>query len=182
MQLSGRVDFYVLLFGVVYATSRWSRQRNSIKLCANLGKSAMETPAMIRQAFREESMRRTRKVQTHRDRKRRDRWRAKSRACSSFSFISRRSVTNGTSVPQTAVMFHGDCMKLCEHFAPNFENSRELAVAPRQRTVSHFPFHQEIFDRNQHGCRPPPSLHYSVSRLKIKLKGRHFDTTEVMEA
>jgi hypothetical protein len=39
-----------------------------------------------------------------------------------------------------------------------------------------------IFYQNQHGCRPPPSLHYSVSRLKIKLKGRHFDTTEVMEA
>jgi hypothetical protein len=38
-----------------------------------------------------------------------------------------------------------------------------------------------IFYQNQHGCRPLPSLHYSVSRLKIKLKGRHFDTIQVMQ-
>jgi hypothetical protein len=43
------------------------------------------------------------------------------------------------------------------------------------------PFSPENFDQKQHECRPPTLL-YSVSRLKIKLKDRHFDTTDVIEA
>jgi hypothetical protein len=38
------------------AILQWIRQRNSIKLCANVGKSVRQTLAMIRQAFGEESM------------------------------------------------------------------------------------------------------------------------------
>jgi hypothetical protein len=60
--------------------------------------------------------------------------------------------------------------------------ANELAVASRQRTVSHLLFPKGTFDQNQHDCRPPPSLFFSVPRLKIKLEGRHFDTVEVMEA
>jgi hypothetical protein len=57
-----------------------------------------------------------------------------------------------------------------------------MTVASRQRTVSHFHFHQGIFDQKQHGCRVPPTLLFFVSRLKLKLKGRHFDTIELIEA
>jgi hypothetical protein len=47
----------------------------------------------------------------------------------------------------------------------------ELAIKSRQRTVSH---HIAV------ASHPP---YFSPNfRLKTKLKGRHFDTTEVMEA
>jgi hypothetical protein len=58
----------------------------------------------------------------------------------------------------------------------------ELAIATRQRTMSCFLFHQGIFVQKQHDRRPPPTLLFSVSQLKIELKGLHFDTSEVIEA
>jgi hypothetical protein len=60
--------------------------------------------------------------------------------------------------------------------------TKELDDASRQRTVSHFLFHKEIFTQKKNMTvviHPPFSL---FPRLKIKPKGRHFDTTEVIEA
>jgi hypothetical protein len=60
--------------------------------------------------------------------------------------------------------------------------TKELAFALRQRTISHFIFRQRIFDHNYHDCAHHPPYFSVFPRLKIKLKGRQFDTAEVMEA
>jgi hypothetical protein len=62
-QLGGCADFYVLLFESCNwpdSTSQWIRQRVCITFCTNIGKGVTETLPMIRQAFGEESLNRTR--------------------------------------------------------------------------------------------------------------------------
>jgi hypothetical protein len=66
--------------------------------------------------------------------------------------------------------------------SPRTLATKELAAASRQRTVSHFPSHHGVSDQTQHDCRPHSPYFSLLPRLKIKLKGRHFDTIEVMEA
>jgi hypothetical protein len=95
---------YILLFGVVYLT--WCDfamdPTASVHQILFKSRSATETLTMIRQAFGEERMSRTRVFEWHDrfrpDRKRRDRWRAKSRACSSFSLTSRGLFTKNSSL------------------------------------------------------------------------------------
>jgi hypothetical protein len=122
-----------------------------ITFCANLAKRATETLAMIRQAFGKESMSRTRKVQTRRDRKRQDRWRAKSRACYSFSLTS--SITSQRFCPgsQFRILlwrFAATAWK-CEKTSPRTLETKELALASRERTIAHFLFHQAILYQEQ---------------------------------
>jgi hypothetical protein len=69
-------------------------------------------------------------------------------------------------------------MKMCE----DLTRSKELAVTLQQRTVSRFLFHQGIFGQKQRDCHPHPPYFCFFLQLKIKLKGRHFDTNEVIEA
>jgi hypothetical protein len=69
----------------------------------------------------------------------------------------------------------------CAKTSPRTLATKELAVASRQRTVSHFHFHQRIVDQTNMTIAPPPCFALLV-RLKTKLKGRRFDTIEVMEA
>jgi hypothetical protein len=63
--------------------------------------------------------------------------------------------------------------------------TNELAVLSQQLAVSYFLLHHalNLFYQKQHDCRPPPILLFSLSSIeKKKLKGRHFDTTELIEA
>jgi hypothetical protein len=70
-------------------------------------------------------------VQTHRDRKRRDRWIAKSRAKSMLiiffarEFVMKNSSWQGKhSLAHTTVKLYGDCVKMCEEFTPKFRDKR----------------------------------------------------------
>jgi hypothetical protein len=60
--------------------------------------------------------------------------------------------------------------------------TNELTVATRQRSVSHFLFDQGIFTKNNTTVVPHPPYISLFPRLKIKLKGHHFDTIEEIEA
>jgi hypothetical protein len=51
-------------------------------------------------------------------------------------FIKDSSWQAKQSSPHTTVTFHDGCVKMCEDFTPNF-GYKKLAVALRQRTVSH---------------------------------------------
>jgi hypothetical protein len=70
------------------------------------------------------------KVQTYLDRKRRDKWEAKPRACLLFSLTSRGLLTKNSSpqakqsIQRTTVTFYGGCVKMCKDFAPNFGYKR----------------------------------------------------------
>jgi hypothetical protein len=57
---------------------------------------------------------------------------------------------------------------------------QKIAAASRQLTVSHFLYHQGFFTKNN--MTSPHTLLLSVSSIEDKLKGRHFETNEVIEA
>jgi hypothetical protein len=61
---------------------------------------------------------------------------------------------------------------------------QKLAVALRQRTVSHFLFHQGIFSQKKENMTVVSHLPYFslCPQLNMKLYGRHSDTAEVIKA
>jgi hypothetical protein len=61
--------------------------------------------------------------------------------------------------------------------SPQTLTTKEMAVATQQRTISPQNFYQE-----QHDCHCPPTVLFSLFPVEDKLKGRHFDTVEVIKA
>jgi hypothetical protein len=84
----------------------------------------------------------------------------------------------------TAVTFYALLREKFAKTSPRNLETKQLTVASQQCTILHFLLHQEIFffTKNNMTVVPKPPYFYLFPRLKIKLKGRHFDTTDVMEA
>jgi hypothetical protein len=59
--------------------------------------------------------------------------------------------------------------------------TKQLAVTSRQH-ITHFLFHQGLFEQKQHDCCPPPTLLFSVFPTEDKTEGCYFYTTEVILA
>jgi hypothetical protein len=89
------------------------------------------------------------------------------------------ALASRTVNPHTTVTFYCDCVKMCEDFAPNFSDKRtDRCITTMHRLT--FPSLPGNVCQKQHDCHPTHPT-FLFLRLKIKLKGRHFDTTEVIE-
>jgi hypothetical protein len=79
------------------------------------------------------------------------------------------------------VTFCGDRVKLCEDFAPNLGHKRTGCCITTTHRLT-LPFSPGNFLPKTAWLPSPTHSTVLFPRLKIKLKGRHFDTAEVLEA
>jgi hypothetical protein len=78
-------------------------------------------------------------------------------------------------------MFYGDCMLMCEDFAMNLGNKRTDCCITTMHCLT-LPFSTgNFFTKNNMTVVPNPPYYSLFARLKVKLKGCHFGTIEVIE-
>jgi hypothetical protein len=88
------------------------------------------------------------------------------------------------------VTFYGDCVKICEDFAPNFgDKGGSCCITTTLRLTLPFSPGNFVTKNNMTVAPLPPNspdlAHCDSSlfrRLQIKLKGPHFDIIEMIEA
>jgi hypothetical protein len=193
MQLGGHAAFYVLSIWVVYLV--WCDFAMDMTVSAHqiLYKSQkmwMESLEMIRQAFREECMSHT--------------WVFECKIPNSPRHKGETGEVQSHVHAYDFLWHHGDCLQRIGHGRPNGEFCivlwrftatawksaktscqslvvKEMAVASWEHVISHFLFHQGIFNQKLHNCHPTPTLLAWLGPMWL-LFSRHFDTIEVIEA
>jgi hypothetical protein len=80
------------------------------------------------------------------------------------------------------VTFYSDCVKICEDFAQNFGDKTTGCCIMTTHHLTLFFFNRELLTKSNMTVVLCPLYFSLFPRLKIKLKGRHFDTIEVNEA
>jgi hypothetical protein len=164
----------VLIFYVLLWFRDGSDKRTEPILWKFRKKIVMETIAMIRQAFGEESMVRTRKSEFS-IRKTWDKRGEKSRAYSSFSLTSRDCskriclIRPNSQCSRNTVTSYGDWVKNVRRLRPGHRPQRNWLLNHDNAPTSSFT-RKFFFYQKQH----------MLSRLQMKLKDRHFATVELM--
>jgi hypothetical protein len=82
------------------------------------------------------------------------------------------------SISHTTVTFHGDCVKMCEDFDSNFDNIITGCCITTTHCLTLLYFTREFFFTENNMTVVPTRSTFLVQPLKIKLRGRHFDTIE----
>jgi hypothetical protein len=146
-------------------------------------KCVTKTLAMTKQAFQEESMSRTRKVQTRLEQKKKARQvRVKSRACSFLWRQGDASWQAEQSIAHTTVTFFRRLRENVRRLRPEIRRQRNWLLH-HYNAPSHTSFFTtEFVTQNKTTVVLQPPYFSLFPRLKIKLNGRHFDITEVIEA
>jgi hypothetical protein len=73
-----------------------------------------------------------------------------------FFHIKNSSWKANQSVQHTAVTVYGDCLKMCEDFAPNFSDKKTGCFITTTHPLT-LPFSTwKFMTKKQHGCRPHP--------------------------
>jgi hypothetical protein len=127
------------------------------------------------------------KAQGHRDRKRRDTVKSKVKSMLIIFFDIKGIVNNEFALAGQTVSsayYYNVLRRLHENVRRPRPKLwlKENWLLHHNNALSHTSFLTRNFLPKKHGCCPPPIIHFSVSQLKIKLKGSHFDTIEVIES
>jgi hypothetical protein len=86
------------------------------------------------------------------------------------------------SILHTTVTFYDNCVKMFEDFATNFDDKRSGCCITTTHSLTISFLRRDRFSKSNVTVLPHPRYFSLFPRLKIKLNGRHFYTTEVMEA